>query len=261
LRVQRAGNFTRGLEWADARHGADGSLILSKAVWASGAESGKLNSIGVADVNFDQLGTLIGAGGDGEPALLVARIDQNTWMVELNLSDIRSKLDERWQKTDSSDVNLRLSLIHAYARWGFNDVAAEKYRELAKRVESGTQDTILSKELNPFTLSTQDRAYWQLVIAALRFGLLEGTKDGSISANQVLIRVRRIEKLAADLPADMSSDLWRLQAEVCEAASHARRITVAQRKNFLEMQARYLKVAIRSQFLAKGLPNPWEPTK
>jgi hypothetical protein len=67
--------------------------------------------------------------------------------VTIDITGVRSQLDERWKKLSAPDVNAHLSLVYEYAKWGFVLEALEKYSAVADKIEGDTVDTILREIL------------------------------------------------------------------------------------------------------------------
>src|SRR6185436_447785 len=130
FRVARAERSVNGLEWVEARHGDNGSLIFEKAVWpCAESTSNRPVCVGMADVSFESLQPAITKAGD-DPLMMISSINKTTWAVEIDISRIAVRLDDEWAKTKASDVDKRLSLVRTYAQWGFVRRAAEKYEAL-----------------------------------------------------------------------------------------------------------------------------------
>lgn len=143
-----ANNFTKGLEWAGARHASDGSWVWRKAVWpcASGERSTP-NCVNVDGITLDELKAKIGGERRDDSSISVTQLNENTWVVDLNISSFRSELNRRWEEIPSSDMNAHLSLIYEFAKWGFIDEALEKYLSIAAKIKGDTVDTILRRLL------------------------------------------------------------------------------------------------------------------
>lgn len=140
----RAGDYARGLEWAGARHGGDGSWIWAKAAWPCADGPG---CVSVSGASLDKLRSEIGARRGEDWAVSLTRVAENEWRVELNISGVRPELDRRWKEISASDVNARLSMVYEYAKWGFITDALKRYFEVAAEIEGDTEDTILIKLL------------------------------------------------------------------------------------------------------------------
>lgn len=148
LRVGHANGFNKGLEWAEARHGSDDSLIWNKAAWPCARhEASSSGCVQVSDLSLDALWGMIGKVKGKQPPISIIRDSENSWFVAVNLSEVRAELDQRWEKTPSSELNSRLALVYEYAKWGFTDEAVKRYREIASKIEGNTEDTILLKQL------------------------------------------------------------------------------------------------------------------
>lgn len=144
----RADNFTKGVEWAGARHGSDGSLIWEKAAWpCAGSGGGDPVCVQVNEITLDELGAKIGGKRSEDSAVSLTQISENSWRVDLNISSVRAQLDRRWKEVRASDVNSHLSLVYEYAKWGFVAEALDKYLEIVSKIEGATVDTILRKLL------------------------------------------------------------------------------------------------------------------
>jgi len=143
-----AGGFTKGLEWAGARHGSDGSWIWRKAAWpCAGGEGVSSGCAQVSGLTLDELRAKIGGERGDDSTISVTRVDENTWLVDLNISSFRSELDRRWDEIPSSDVNSHLSLIYEYAKWGFFNEALKRYSSIDDKIKGDTVDTILRRLL------------------------------------------------------------------------------------------------------------------
>lgn len=148
LRVGRADKYSKGLELVEARHGSDGSRIWNKAAWPCvGEEANSSGCVQLSELTIDGFEKMIGDNGNEEPAISLAHDAENSWIVAVNLSVVRSELDHRWEKIPSSDLNSKLTLIYEYAKWGFMDEAMKRYKEIAAKIEGNTVDTILLKQL------------------------------------------------------------------------------------------------------------------
>ena len=144
----RAGIYAKGFEWAGARHASDGLWIRADAAWPCvEGENIKPGCVQTSWFSLADIQSQLGASSLKDSGVFVARIDENLWRVQLDISSIRLHLDRLWKELPAADVNTRLSLTYEYAKWGFVLEALQKYAEFADKIEGNTEDTILRRLL------------------------------------------------------------------------------------------------------------------
>jgi hypothetical protein len=251
LRVERADRFSAGLEWAGARHGSDGSVILEKLAWRCAADD--VSCIGVADVSFEQLGSLLQDDASG-PILTVRHIVEDAWAIDLDLSRLQSWYQEQWAKSSPTDTSARFMLANGMAQWGFEDDADEAREALIDSIDIESADTILSSVLNQSSVTFADLLL-SLDVDETQRELSDALEDRTVT--QALAALRRIERAIEPLPAAVSADLYETQARLCERVLDEKKVLPAPRKELEAMLRRARHASKVRQFLAEGTPSPW----
>jgi beta-lactamase superfamily II metal-dependent hydrolase len=142
-RVGHKDDFMKGGEWVAAWHGSDGSLIWNKAALpCADPQPSKGGCVKIVDSSLTAF-----IKNRGDENLTILHQAQNSWLVAIDITSLRSELDHNWQKIPQSDMNSRLSLVYEYAKWGFFEEAKKRYQELAEKIEKDTVDTILLRQL------------------------------------------------------------------------------------------------------------------
>jgi hypothetical protein len=126
MRAARTADRTKSVEWAEARHGSDGSAIWSKSAWLRrGNEKTNSPSVDISDSTMESFMKALGDGNSEEPPIAIVQDEKNSWIVAVDISISRLDLDIRWAKTSNADLNSKLSLIYesaniyVSAKWGF----------------------------------------------------------------------------------------------------------------------------------------------
>jgi beta-lactamase superfamily II metal-dependent hydrolase len=252
LRIARTQHFSAGLEWAKARHGSDGSVILEKLAWRCGRED--VSCVGVADVSFEQLGKLLQAGAPTDPILTVTHLDGDAWAVTLDVSRLHTWFQQQWAQSRPTDTSARLMLVNGMAQWGFESAADDAREDLIEEIDVDSADTILSAVLTHSSATLADFFVAFKVEAAQNE--LDDTLDDR-TASEALAALRRIERTIEPLPATVSALLYDTQGRLCERLRDEKNVLAATRKELDDMLRRVRHATHIRRFLAAGTPSPW----
>jgi hypothetical protein len=252
LRVERADRFSAGLEWAGARHGSDGSVILEKLAWSCAADD--VSCVSVADVSFEQLGKLLQTDASSDPIVTVTHIDEDAWAINLDMSRLQTWYQKQWAKSSPTDTSARLMLANGMAQWGFEDDADEAREQLIDSIDIESADTILSAVLNQSSVTLAD-VILSLKADETQSELSDNLEDRTVA--QALAALRRIERAIEPLPAAVSADRYETQASLCERVLDEKKVPPAARKELEDMLRRARHANKIRQFLATGIPSPW----
>src|SRR5262249_37560359 len=130
-------------EWFEVRFASNGDGIASKAAWSCDEQA----SICIADVASSELATFLGASQGDAPPITVKQVDDDLWVVDIDISDVHKMIDAQAHSLNDADAGRRIGLVSQYATWGFINEAEGLFDTLRGQVEGETADYILSREL------------------------------------------------------------------------------------------------------------------
>lgn len=210
LRAQPNKRFSGGVEWIEALHGSDGRRIRQTAAWPCIPDPG--TCIGVAEASQQRMYELIDENKQRNPKLDVMFVDTNTWLVELDLSDVEKVLKPGG---DATNKNQRIAAAQQLAKWGYTSQAQEILATVLDDVSPTAQDTVLAN-----SLADEEDDPASLTLAMLTGFALQGidqeVRDSKIQMRTALTAMSRVDQLTKRMSLASSKALFGSLVESCD---------------------------------------------
>ena len=248
LRAAKSDELPTGLDFVEIRDASDGSTLLSKASWGCGE-----GCIGIADIVFDDLGDHLDPIEQDSPAIRLKPLNNNLWVVQIDLEEIRAQIRERADQT--TDADSKMAAARLYAQWGFEDEALPLYDQVRKQIEGEAQDTTFARALGRNGVLGLFAVIVGADLEERQTTIASQVRGGHVSVSTALAQAKRFDQSIEQLPPEVAERLWENQAQILTEAIKISPPPMAE--SLRKTETKYKEQAILCGALAKEVPNPW----